>query len=64
MKKTKKDILYAPIGTKARVFDSGKVEFIEAKDIYGNIETRQKKFKNRKDAILTLLNAGYFYKKK
>jgi len=55
MKKTKKDILYAPIGTKARVFDSGKVEFIEAKDIYGNIETRQKKFKNRKDAILTLL---------
>lgn len=63
MKKVIKDnVLYSFANGRAKVEDDGEVIFSGEEDLYGESYIRRKKFRNKKDAILTLLNAGWFYK--
>jgi len=64
MNKKKDNELYAFTGGKAIVDKDGKVKFSGETVLYGSACVRSKKFANKRDAVLTLLNAGWYYKKK
>jgi hypothetical protein len=63
MKGRKDNTLYAFTGGKATVYKDGRVKFSGEDTLYGDAYIRIKKFSNKKDAVLTLLNAGWYYKR-
>jgi len=63
MNKKKDNELYTFTGGKAVVYNDGHVKFSGEEALYGESYVRSKKFANKRDAVLMLLNAGWYYKK-
>jgi len=63
MKKGKDNVLYSFTGGKATVYEDGRIKFEEKNDVFDNDDIARQKFSNKKDAVLMLLNAGWYYKR-